>query len=301
MKELAVYLNPMSLKTQAPRIPDGSRNMTLGASYRSQQTIKGAHIQILLYPGINGFGVATNLPTANAPQWGLKSSYTVGPDGNTKIAKRPINPDLAGFQVKTTGDTTTMDSADTAQIKDSSIPKDLEAWRMVSCGMKVRTINNDQQNDGHWRAVRLKQCHYQKSILLDGAIVPVLSNVPNFSLWPNDNSFSSGRIKDLIRKDFILATEDQTHPWTPMFFHELGLASDIDQEKFYDRSFDCVLLDIHGGDHTNILIDFYGNYEFNYRADSNITMFQEPSHQVYPATMAAVQQRKRSRTQRAAS
>ena len=41
MRELAVYLNPFSMATQQPRIPDGARNFSLGLSHRGQNNISG--------------------------------------------------------------------------------------------------------------------------------------------------------------------------------------------------------------------------------------------------------------------
>ena len=132
--------------------------------------------------------------------------------------------------------------------------------------------------------------------------MPVLDEAAEFATWPNDASFASGRIKDLIRHDFMLATENHLHPWREWpSSQEVNIANAVTNAILYDTSFDMILLDIKGKAATHMLIDFYGNYEFNYRANSHVAQFQQHSHQVYPATMAKVQQSKRLQTIKACS
>lgn len=286
----------MSLKTQAPKIPDGSRNSTLGVSFRSQKNVHGPQITVLLYPGFMSFGamiVNNSLVEPAAPEW-----TTIDGANKSSVARRPLG--TAGIDDGLLQGDTTVDPFAIA-----NPPKDLEAWRMVSCGMKVRTINSDEQNDGFYRAVRVKQCHGVGNIVKEGGHVPVMDVLPPYATWPNDPSFSSGRIKDLIRKDFILATENHLHPWVE-WYHTLTSSAVSEPNRnrntaWTDSSFDMIILDIHGGDHTHILIDFYANYEFNYRADAQVAQFMTTTHQVYPATLSSVQQRKRMRTIKAAS
>jgi hypothetical protein len=272
-KCVAVYLNPYSTATQHPKIPDGSRNYTLGASFRSQFAVTGQTIDVILIPTLTCFG-CTHVTANNPFYWSTVTEAT----GESAFVPHQLN--LTNPQGNLQNVT-------------------YEAWRGISFGMKVRTINNDQQNDGHYQAVRVKPCHPVAYIndrvedLLPMNQIPSQIPIADVSTWPNDPTYSSGRIKDLIAKDFMLATEENEHPWVELF--------DNANVKKMDTSFDIVCLRLNGTATTNMLFDFYGNYEYCIRPGSALNMFQTLAPTLPPNKWMNVTYRKRLKTKKAAS
>jgi hypothetical protein len=183
MRELAVYLNPFSMKTQAPRIPDGSRMHTLGTSYRSQVAVGGATVQILLMPGFSTFGVVSASAVVNAnvaPNWNATPSQAIA--DSIQVATRPLTNTTGMLQswvngAPADGDAipdTAIPANATSPVVVGGAPLDLEAWRMVSCGLKIRSTACEDKGCGYYRAVRLKSCHFNK-LFFPGGIIWMLS------------------------------------------------------------------------------------------------------------------------------
>ena len=269
-KELAVYLNPYSSRTQAPKIPDGSRNYSLGVSYRSQwaSVLNANNIFLFLVPGFKTYFYAMNTEST-AP-------ITGSPAG---IAEHTV---VAGA---------------TQQDPIAVTPVALQSWRGVSFGMKVKTTNNYDKNSGWWQAVRIRPCDRFQTVA-NGVHYPVIDDsFIDTSVWPNDPSFSSGRLADVHRKDFVLATENDEHLWL-----EMGSDGLTAQSSMIDNSFDIICVSINGvANETALLIDIYANYEHTYRKDSGLNKFQTHSAQVLPSVLAMTQQRKRRKCVKAAS
>lgn len=263
MKQLAVYKNPYSAATQLPKIPDGSRNFSLGASFRAQNTVNSASCFVVLVPGVHTMGYAIpggdNYPEITAGQ----ALAFVRPQPAAPAPGAVAGEMMLGLS-------------------------EMEAWRLVSAGMKIRTINNDQQNDGHYQAIRLRHCHNSATLVDNGGHFPVMHNqVPAVSTWPNDPSYSSGRIKDLVSKDFMLAPENPEHPfidWAePVTLEGRGY------ETLYDVSFDIIVVKLVGITATNLLIDMYANYEASFRSNTQLNYYQTQTLQVKPAVLSATQ------------
>lgn len=245
MKELAVYINPYSVATQQPRIPDGSRNHSLGVSFRAHFLSAGTGQKyIFLFAGKNCFGGTGSLTAMDA--FATPPTYAAG---------------------------------------DSS----MEAWRGVSFGMKVRNTNATDANGGSWSAIRLRSCEFQ--VTESQLTIPSATGVNSLGNWANDPSFSSGRLRDIDKQDFILATENDEHLWVDN--------DPIDAKNRQDRSFDIICLQVSEG--ANIMIDFFANYEKTFRATSEVNMYQLKSHHVLPSVMASAQIAKRALCNRAAS
>jgi len=249
MQELAVYKCPFSVQTQQPRIPDGSRNHSLGASCRTHfGSLTGATGAgyIILFPGWNAHGACTN--AAKAPTDALQAKCLSG--------------------------------GDTAATPFGAL---MEAYRGVSFGMKIRNVSSSMENGGTWQAIRVRPC----AIATEG-VVPATA-VPGIATWANDPSFSSGRLRDIDKKDFILATENDEHLW---------LNKD-DTNNFYDKSFDMTVVCVSKMEQASV--DFFGNCEMTFTPNSVVNVFQLKTNQVLPGTLAEAQIEKRKKCSRAAS
>lgn len=263
-KELMVYQNPYSSKTQQPKIPDGSRNYSLGVSFRGQLSVTGKDILIML------------TPTLTVQGWYSKD------DGSTWAPIATNNP--SGIKRDETNNLWKMEAT-----------ADMEAWRMVSCGLKVKNINNYNANDGYWKAIRYRPCSDYGYVT--AYPTPVFPG-DIWGDWANDPSFSSGRVKDLHKKDFILAVENDEHKWSLM---ESSASADLKAEDLADFNHDIILIRLSGQAESHFILDSYYNYELTFRDSSTLNKFQTRGLQVLPKTLALVQQKKRRKCIRAAS
>ena len=126
--------------------------------------------------------------------------------------------------------------------------------------------------------------------------------MPDATQWANDPSFSSGRIKDLMRQDFILSTENVAHPWVnwPAAQNLIPTTADA-HSPFHDNSFDVVVVKISGTEATNILMDFHGNHELSFSPGSQVNPYVSQNSQASPKMLSVSQIKKRHETLRAAS
>jgi hypothetical protein len=175
-----------------------------------------------------------------------------------------------------------------------------KAWRGVSFGMKIKCINEALADQGWWQAIRIRPCPITWDLngnsLTPGDLTDV---IPDIASWPNDPSYSSGKLRDLYRKDFILATEDNEHQWK--YNPGVALAGAAQDEFVNDKSFDMIAVHVSGTADTRIMIDSYGNYETTYNPGTKENRFQTHSAQVSPKYLNSIQQKKRRKTKKAAS
>jgi hypothetical protein len=268
-QQLMVYLNPFSTRTQQPKFPDGSRNYSLGVSLRDQQTQTVTTTQvgyIALFAGARAFCIHS-------------SPAAVDADG-------PAN--AAAWNDGGQGPVTTTPTDDTNADPNAG---EIASWRGVSFGMKVATINNVSKDAGYWRAIRVRGC--DPSVEFNKPFDALKAAIQKSNDWPNDPSFSSGTLRNLAKKDFILATENDEHSWIDVKLDGETLKT--------DESFDIILLQIISTEEQKILINSYGNYELAYHEKSPINRFQTQSAQCLPSTIAKYEQMKRRKTVLAAT
>lgn len=283
-KQLAVYLNPFSVATQQPKIPDGSKNFSLGSSFRSQNaftfTAENTYCTIAVIPTVCTFALYDNHDGA--------AGLVVDPfSANTSACFS--KPDAIGLPTGTSN-------------ACSFNTPDLESWRMVSAGVKVSCINNSLGNDGHWQAIRLRQCQLMSAALKTGeGLVPDFDSYPAITTWANDPTYSSGRLKDIGKKSFMLAQNGEHHwrDWTQPGVLDLTIRAQA--PWWFDDSFDVVLIRISGSPGTKILINAFGNYEQTFNSESPLNYYMTQTMQVSPATLQRVQNKKKYMTRKAAT
>lgn len=265
-QQLAVTLNPFSTATEQPKIPDGSRNHSLGVSMKCSGVITGSDTNndgwsILLYPGRRTFGVIYPGKPGTGPGL-ISNTWLTRPDPLT------YGPDPNGW----------------------SDEESLDAWRTVSLGLKLRDISASEKNNGWWCAIRYRpRCSDGKVKIYetDGSNdKPALVSLPAYTSWANDPTYSSGSLKTLGMKNFVLCPENSELEWTA--------------DKA-DPNLDIIVIHLRGGGAENILYNLSCNQETSYQTKSELNKYQTQCQQVMPATLAAVQIKRRYMCKKAAS
>lgn len=288
-KQLAVYVNPFSVATQQPKIPDGARNHSLGVSYRYSTALTLTDVlpacYVALVPGLTTTLIYRAIEsTDNA--WPF---INVGADEIVYHTK----PQSWGHVFATDGN----------RVEPFYSNPSVEAWRCVSQGLKIRTTNNALTDQGFWQAIRFRHCNVPSKIRvrMDGTgtgYFPMWENkVPVVAEWPNDPSYMSGTLRQLSSKSFMLATEDNKHKFISM--PTTGEHQEIVQyDQLYDTSFDTILIKITGAENTNLLFESFSNQESTWNAASELNAYQTQTAQVAPATLTQVFNKKKYLTKK---
>lgn len=265
-QQLAVVLNPFSSATEQPKIPDGSRNHSLGVSYKNSGVLVGTTgsttgITVVLFPGRRSFAMSWK-GTPSTPDAIPEETFYSTPETLTRAAGVWSDEDQ------------------------------LDAWRTVSQGIKLRDISATEKNNGWWCAVRYRpRCSdsndngWSTSILTEDD-APDLTGLGEYTKWANDPSYSSGSLKTIGMKNFNLCPETSDPSWTSW----IG-----------DRNLDIIVIYIRGGGEENILYNIATNHETSYQSTSVLNKYQTQTRQVMPATLSAVQIKRRYMCKRAAS
>lgn len=134
-------MNAFSNETNQPRFPDGRANESTGLRYMSNTEIEvtvGGFMEIIMFPGLNTCVAFKNATSKSLGAYtSLENSYNVKLQG--------VNNNVIG-DVNFTGSNLTFD-----QNSNSYVAK----WRGVSYGMFFQTVNNADENDGWWEAIRI--------------------------------------------------------------------------------------------------------------------------------------------------
>lgn len=157
----AVYLNPFSVATTNPKIPDGKTKLSVGIRFQQvaeYQNDTSGTIDIVMFPGFsngifvksastNSFGTDRN----NTMPYARQVNATLGfADSTTYYMNSGL---LAPAQDTRLGVTSLADPAEVYKCS-TGIGEGLTGWRLVSQGLRVTLTNNSDENDGWWESVR---------------------------------------------------------------------------------------------------------------------------------------------------
>ena len=221
--ELLPYLDPFSFRFDPPKIKDGKASMSSAIKLRmtgqvTLPTTTGASVVLALGPGL--------------------SSNFYPHDGLPALTyDQPVYQ--AHFSTQALRDT-------------------IKHIRLVGCGAKFTLLNNAEQNEGYWEAVRVP-LNWSDIIVRESAdpLDPTTGSL-DFSgaITAAGNDFSqhhtymTGKLKDLHKYQFKLNSTSTEHPFTDPSVIGTGLTSDVDiatQTKAYiDETFDIVLIRVFG-------------------------------------------------------
>lgn len=157
LEQLAVMYNPFLRTTEQPKIPDGKVNVSFGQKYTvTEEYINTGQptMHMFLIPGQSG-----GLYVANCQDFGTGVIGNVGtPNYNGAGGFNITNYDDPGKRTTTTA------------------REPYHSWRIVSQGLKLSLLNNAEENDGWWEAIRFHPVH----------------DFTDFSLYPHNNDVAKG-------------------------------------------------------------------------------------------------------------
>jgi len=229
--ELAVFHDPFSKACQQPRIPDGKATTSLGTRLQAvvARTVNDvasngldADTQhIFLFPGISSNVLIYQTPKAlgNGSPSTERDFEVLGYDEHAPM-ELIVRDD--GFEdwpsPDPDADPTAGSTGEEIRIKNS---QQIAKWRLVSAGLSMKLVNNDDSNDGWWEATRLNQAMSTKDYMITTmnnsngnsktAVVPSLDFVKEMAASNNlvqEPSYQTGLLKDLHKQVFT------THPVT---------------------------------------------------------------------------------------
>jgi len=282
--QLAMYHMPFARTTKQPKIPDGKLTESLGLSHQAVREIQvnsstnfGSTdvTHIMLFAGQNCSCLVLDDEAAGY----------VGLD--TGAAQWTTNPEAGrvhaiGFNGANNLDCTTI--ATTASTGSIVASEQYAFWRTVSCALKLSLLNNDEENEGWWEAVRVHRNYNSDEFLLtetdDNASSEVHALVPYIQTATmaihnivNENSYSTGLLKELHNHTFKLnpMRDEHTPAWQYEAFRPEGWLSEVRRsdtpgategwyialtsgypafkslvESTIDTNFDMIYIRIHG-------------------------------------------------------
>lgn len=288
---LMVYKNPFSLATTNPKIPDGKCMLSAGQRLQVTRELVNdsvAPMEILLYPGL---------------QNGL-TAVGVDATGNGELALTgQLNSQTLRYSNHVRYDPTAGDTA------IEQIGARVAAWRIVSQGVKLSLVNNFDENDGWWEAVRIQanndSDHWTVASGIDGAGVTTYNRFTSIPDWTTlgiatrnlieHPSYKSGKLRDIGKQRFQLKPHMLDHDFvrigesvatggyvgTTAAVYDKTDASGVELDRFIDEnqdnSYDMLLIRIHGRpgavSPTRILSHLVCNQEIMYSEDSPLARF----------------------------
>lgn len=249
---LAVMRNPFSTATTTPKVCDGKLGHSVGVREGTafQVADEGGEIVFILYPGLTS-SVCTMTNALLSPV----------------VTDYPNSIDSQAF---------------TGGVKANDNP---DRFRLVSAGMRVTCINNAENNNGWFEAIRVPigfsfsnaTGSVFDTVLRDDqpVINPFLENelYKDTNSWANHPSYVTGKLRNLEKHMFYL------QPTGDREVNLLASGSDM-----FDKNFDIIMLRIHAAaseDTTQKLTcmcHVVSNWEYNYDAGNVRSRYHSPSY-----------------------
>lgn len=293
-------LDPFA-RNRLPKIPDGSVTESHGRQHRSTAAfsmVANTIYDFMLFPGL-GTGFCWRLA---GQTWSGVGTTTGGFLQHTGVFGALNLTPNAGALANTVTDN-----------------NNINKWRYVSGGVKLKLLNNDNQNDGWWEAVRIAKTATDNdmSLVRPGFATPVVATaytdlylLPDMDKYPtslqfaNDPSYSCGRLKDINKTKFLLPRADNHMSWidahkeisitqAAIAGNSIPIASGTNspsllQQTYYDPSFQCVLIRVYAGvNGSQLLIEYASNVELVYDESSSFQSFMTASRATPSSAKAA--------------
>jgi hypothetical protein len=217
------HLDPFSNRFNPPKIQDGKATMSSAVKLRmtgqvTLPTTAGAHVTLCLGPGL--------------------SSNFYPHDGLPVLSyDQPI------YQ---------------AHIGTAALRSAIKQMRLVGSAATFSLLNNAEQNEGYWEAVRVPLNWSDISVRASATATDPCTGSLDFSGaiasagadFSQHSSYQTGKLKDLHRMQFKLNSTTNEHPFTDVNEVGTGVVADVplatQTRAFVDESFDIVLIRVYG-------------------------------------------------------
>lgn len=266
---LAVYHNPFSVATTNPKIPDGKVYASTGLRLQAVAEVVNdgtESMDILLFPGLSN-GLTVSSSTGGTP---AGTPWSIPYKAHGRFSQTTTYP--------------------LEQLGTTPIHK----WRLVSQGLKITLINNSDENDGWFEAIRIQGN-------ADGGFKPTLSaNEPagsgsyigaggsttlpavqdtNLVEHP---TYVTGKLRDIHKYLFHLMPQGNDHDFT-IISKSQGSDEEFANACLDNESFDMVFIRVHGrtqaanGTPTRLMVHVVANQEIVYEEASFMTRYHSES------------------------
>jgi len=223
-EQILAHLDPFSNRFNPPKIHDGKASMSSGIKLRmtgqtTLPTTTGASIVLCLGPGLAGSFEAF---------------------GGLPVV--PYNEPV--FR---------------AHIATEVLRSTIKHMRLVGTAARFSLLNNADQNEGYWEAIRLPFNWGDIGVKDDGTVTGVVSGSLNFynvvtasgTDFSQHSTYQTGKLKDLHKYQFKLNSTTNEHPFTDLTVIGDGVrGTDAEFEPkiraFIDETFDIVLIRVYG-------------------------------------------------------
>lgn len=275
VRQLTVYRYPFSTATSNPKVPDGKLTQSIGYRWQYSSVIEGGNMLIVLHPILMTMGTALPVTTGD------------------------LNPNKTTFHwnINAAGGNTAVFPGNLAAITYSGA---IGRWRVVSQALKLKCVNSDDHNDGHWEAIRIPSTNnmmvgpeidlFVGSGKLSNRWINEVKMKQNWLLNP---TYQSGKIKNLGQYEFRLSPQKEEHDLISMpkvvefdidnydVNGDQVLADGIDDTHLWryliDEQFDTILIKIQGSEQnpvTRILSHWVQNVETTPTVNHENAIFQ---------------------------
>jgi len=270
---LAVYHNPFSTATTNPKIPDGKVYASTGVRLQSVTEFQNDAtdtMDILLFPGLSN-GVCLQ----NGPGLGI-NHMPYRDHGRFSTDSQPVSVGAA-----------------------------IHKWRLVSQALKISLINNSDENDGWWEAIRVQggpdsafsatlDVTTDPDTLFIGAGTSTVFPAVSATSLVEHPTYCTGKLRDIHRYMFHLMPQGNDHdfnivPRTPS-------ALEFNSHQIDNEAYDMIFIRVHGrtgAQPTRLMLHCVSNQEIIYDEQSFMTRYHNNS----PGNSQYFDRAKRSRQQ----
>lgn len=253
---LAVYNNPFSTATTNPKIPDGKVYASTGIRLQAVEEVQNdasENMDILLFPGLSN-GLIVSSTNKGTPA-GDPYSIPYRDHGRTQAG-----PSYA------------------------QVSAPIHKWRLVSQALKITLVNNSDENDGWFEAIRIQGSSDsgfastirsgETTAIIGAGGAPVLPAITSTNLVEHP-TYVTGKLRDIHRYMFHLMPQGNDHEFQ-IIPREPANATEFVHSQLDNESFDMVFIRIHGrtgAAPTRLMVHVVSNQEVVYDESSFMTRY----------------------------
>jgi len=222
------YLNPFSNYISNPKVPDGRLHQSAGVRFQASAELRSEGTQsmaIMLTP-------FNNTPIVYTPSCTAGDEILIPTDANGEYF-----PNVTTKQAQVDGETMSTRGIEitnympSIQDVDNTSTK-IDKWRVVSQAMKLMLVNNTDNNNGYFEAIRFS---LDRNDTVSGDADPAVVYGTKISIdnLVQNPTYVSGKLRDLSKYSFQLKPVNTDHD--PMEGYD----------QCHDKNLDAILVVLH--------------------------------------------------------